>query len=341
MTALSLSGNSPTSLRTSRTNRRTIAAVVSVVALSAGLVFAAGTGAYADALPVPEGTASPFAVLAGSTITNTGSSTIMGDIGLHPGTAFPGYADGADSVTHTGAIHLTDSVALDAKNDSGNAYTSADGQVADITFPTPELNGLTLTRGVYDSLPGTFANSGTLTLDAQGDSSAIFIFQMASTMTMSPGSSVSLINGANSCNVYWVVGSSATLGTNSYTVGTIMAYQDIAMNTGATINGRLWASVGQVTLQSNVINTGCVIGANVVDDDDDDDTPVGAILDSPSQVGDTPSGGVAAGDGSLGASSSQGGVIAISMLMVAAFAVATVWFKRVYLGRGAFGASRL
>lgn len=332
--------------------RRPLAAATAVVAFAAGLVFAGSTGAYADALPVPEGTASPFAVLAGSTITNTGSSTIIGDIGLHPGTAFPGYADGADSVTHTGNLNLTDGVALNAKNAAGNAYTSAAGQVADVTFPTPELNGLTLTRGVYDSLPGTFANSGTLTLDAEGDPSAIFIFQMESTMVMSAGSSISLINGANSCNVYWVVGSSATLGSNSYTVGTIMAYQDIAMNTGATLNGRLWASVGQVTLQSNVINTGCVIGSTVVDDDDDttgsddDDVtggegPVGAILDSPSQVGNTPTGGVAAGDGSLEASGTNGGAVAISMALVAAFGIAMVWFKRVYVGRGTFGATRL
>jgi hypothetical protein len=298
-----------------------------------GLTFAVATAAHAEALPVPEGSATPFAILAGSTIDNSNISTVTGDIGLDPGTAVVGYADGADTINHTGALEVDNAVALDAKNSMTAAYTQAAAQATDFTRPTPELGGLVLTPGVYDSLPGTFANSGTLTLDAEGDPDAIFIFQMDTTLITSPGSTMLLLDGASSCNVYWVVGSSATLGTNSTAVGTVMADQSIGLDSGATLRGRAWASVGAVTLDNNVINTTCVLAA--VDDDDTtggDDTTGDDDTTAPTQVPNAPTGGVATGDGStLGSSQStwltQSTWLMTSMLAVAAIAGAVTLIR--------------
>lgn len=276
-----------------RSHRRFAVAGIGLVGLTAALTLGMSVPAHADALPVNEGTASGFAVLAGSMVSNTNSSTIVGDIGIHPLDALTGYGPGADQISHTGAVYLADGVALGAKNSATTAYTGAAAQDADQTFPTAELNGLVLTRGVYDSLPGTFNNSGTLTLDAEGDPSAIFIFQMQSTMVMSSGSTVELLNGANSCNVYWVVGSSATLGSGSSTVGTIMADQSIGMDSGATLNGKIWASVAAITLDNNTINTTCV-QASISDGSTARQVPG----DTSGQVPFAPSGGVSTGDGS-------------------------------------------
>ena len=201
------------------------------------------------------GTTSSFAVLAGETITNTGSTTISGDaggnVGLHPGTAFPGQA----GVTLSGAVHLADAVALQAKNDLVTAYDDAAGRTPVTTIAT-ELGGRTLTPGVYDSESGTFQITGTLTLDAQGDPNAVFIFKTASTLKTASGSSVSLLNGARFCRIFWKVGSSATLGTNSHFVGHIFAYTSITANTGATVQGQLLARTGAVTLHANTITNG-------------------------------------------------------------------------------------
>ena len=162
------------------------------------------------------GTAESYAVLAGSTITNTGTTTIIGDIGLHPGTAITGYA----SITHTGALNLANAAALQAKNDLVTAYTDAAGRSATI-IPT-ELGGQTLLPGVYKSESGTFELTGTLTLDAQGDANNAFIFQTTSTLITAENSVVNPINGAHFCRIFWQVGSSATLGTNSTFVGHIL-----------------------------------------------------------------------------------------------------------------------
>ena len=198
------------------------------------------------------GTTSNFAVLAGSTITNTGPTTVNGnaggDIGLYPGTAFPGQAQ----VTLTGAVHLTDSVASIAKDDLVTAYNDAAGRTPVTTIPT-ELGGTTLVPGVYDSANGTFQITGTLTLDAQGDPDAVFIFKTSSTLITASDSSVSLINNARPCRVFWQVGSSATLGTNSHFVGHIFALTSITAGTGATVQGQLLARNGAVTLDTNII----------------------------------------------------------------------------------------
>ncbi|NTW28510.1 MAG: DUF3494 domain-containing protein [Coriobacteriia bacterium] len=201
------------------------------------------------------GTTSSFAILAGETITNTGSTTISGsaggDVGLFPGTAFPGQA----GVTLSGAVHLTDAVASKAKDDLVTAYDDAAGRTPVTRIPT-ELGGTTLTPGVYDSESGTFQITGTLTLDAQGDPDGVFIFKTASTLITASGSSVSIINGARYCRVFWKVGSSATLGTNSHFVGHIFALTSIAAQTGATVQGQLLARNGSVTLDTNTITNG-------------------------------------------------------------------------------------
>ena len=197
------------------------------------------------------GTTASFAVLAGTTITNTGSTTVTGDIGLSPGTAFTGQA----SVTVNGAVHLTDAVASQAQADLVTAYNDAAGRTPVTSIPT-ELGGTTLKPGVYASAAGTFQITGTLTLNAQGDPNAVFIFQMGSTLTTASGSSVNLINGARFCRVFWQVGSSATLRTNSQFVGHIFALTSIAAQTGATVQGQLLARNGAVTLDTNTITNG-------------------------------------------------------------------------------------
>jgi type VI secretion system secreted protein VgrG len=205
--------------------------------------------------PVALGTTSNFAVLAGSTITNTGPTTIGGtaggDVGLSPGTAFTGSA----SVTMSGVQHLADSVAVDAKTALIAAYNDAAGRTP-VTSVATELGGTTLIPGVYGN--PTLGLTGTLTLDAQGDPNAVFIFQSASTLITASSSSVNMINGTQACNVFWQVGSSATFGTSTSFVGHVMAMASITATTGATFRGQLLARDGAVTLDTNTItNDAC------------------------------------------------------------------------------------
>ena len=208
---------------------------------------------------VTPGTTSTFAVLAGTTITNTGPTTIGGtaggDVGLSPGSAFTG----SSTVTISGAQHLADAVAVTAQTDLVAAYNSVSAPTPTI-LATPELASKVITPGTYSTTAGTFANSGALTLDAQGDTTAIFIFQAASTLITSAGSTMTLINGAQACNVYWRVGSSATLGTNSTFVGRIFALTSITAESGAAVRGQLLAQTGAVNLNANVItNDACAV----------------------------------------------------------------------------------
>jgi hypothetical protein len=201
------------------------------------------------ATSVPLGTAANFAVLAGSTITNTGATTINGDLGLSPGTSVTGFPPG----TVNGTEDIADAAALQAQNDLTTAYNNAAAQPVTATIPT-ELGGTTETPDVYNSAAGTFGITGTLTLDAQGNSNAVFIFQAASTLITASASNVVLVNGAQASNVFWVVGSSATLGTNSTLQGNILALTSITVTTGTTIDGRALARNGAVTLDTNTIN---------------------------------------------------------------------------------------
>lgn len=216
---------------------------IGTIVLAAGLaVTLAGT--VLAAASVNLGTAKSFAVLAGTTITNTGSTTITGDVGLHPGDAVTGFAD----VTLDGAQHLGDAVALDAKNALVTAYNDAAGATP-VTKVATELGGTTLKPGVYGS--DTLGLTGTLTLDGEG----LYIFQAASTLITAPNSKVELTNGASACDVYWQVGSSATLDTSTSFKGTIMALTSIALNKGVTLQGRALARNGAVTMINDTIDS--------------------------------------------------------------------------------------
>jgi hypothetical protein len=218
--------------------------------LLASLGFAAFLLVSAPALAATAptlGVAGSFAVLGASTVTNTGSTTITGNLGLYPGTSITGFPPGAV----TGVTHVADSVALQAQNDATIAYNAL-GQACDATI-SANLGGMTLTPGVYCS-GSSMGLTGTLTLNALGDPDAVFIFKMGSTLTTASGSKVVMINGGQNCNVFWQVGSSATLGTTSDVVGTIIADQSITLTTGAIVRGRTLARIAAVTLDSNTVS---------------------------------------------------------------------------------------
>jgi hypothetical protein len=241
---------------TARTRARLLVAMG--VGLTASLI---GTGLASAAEPtVGLGTATTYAILSGQAISNTGPSTVSGDIGISPGGmgSIVGYSD----ITHTGALHAADGEALTAQNNLTTAYNDAAGRTP-TALTGVELGGSTLLSGVYAG--GTQAITGTLTLDAQGDPAAVWVFQSAATLITASASQVLLTNGANPCNVFWQVSSSATLGTNSDFVGTIMALTSITATTGARIQGRLLARNGAVTLDTNTITAGnCAVTPAVI-----------------------------------------------------------------------------
>ncbi|MBA2416076.1 MAG: DUF3494 domain-containing protein, partial [Geodermatophilaceae bacterium] len=193
------------------------------------------------------GTANSYAVLAGSAVTNTGSSILNGDLGVHPGTAISGFPPGIVN----GAVHAADAEAAQAKSDLVTAYNDAAGRPS--TAVATELGGRTFFAGVYSNST-ELGVTGTVTLDGQNDPSSVWIFQAGSTLITAPNSTVDLINGADPCNVFWQVGSSATLDTNTTFVGTIMALTSISVLTGSTVEGRALARNGAVTLDTNVFN---------------------------------------------------------------------------------------
>src|SRR5579859_1981550 len=203
----------------------------------------------ASQAPVSLGAAANFAVLAGSTVTSTGASQVTGDVGVSPGTAVTGFPPG----TVNGTIHAGDPTAALAIADLTTAFGDAAGRSVGPVTVAGNLGGQTLTPGLYKSTSSLAISSGDLTLDAQGDANAVFIFQMASTLTTTAGRQVILAGGAQASNIFWQVGSSATLGTNSVFKGTIMADQSVSLTTGARLDGRALARIGGVTLQSNVI----------------------------------------------------------------------------------------
>jgi hypothetical protein len=223
-----------------------------VLALIVGVSASLGGQARAAQAPVGLGTAASFAVLAGSTVTNTGPSIVSGDLGLSPGTSVTGFPPG--TVTG-GTIHAADAVAGQAKADLITAYNDAAGRAVSATV-TADLGTQTLVAGVYRG--STLALTGTLTLDAQGDPNAVFIFQSDSTLITATSSVVRVINGGSACNVFWQIGSSATLGTGSTMLGTVMALTSITANTNAIVTGRLLARNGATTLDTNNVNRlGC------------------------------------------------------------------------------------
>lgn len=193
--------------------------------------------------------AGSFAVLAGSAVTSTGETEVTGDLGVSPGTSVTGFGPG----TIDGDMHAGDATAELAMSDITTAYDDAAARTLCATTVDGNLGGRTLAPGLYNSGSSLEISSGDLTLDAGGDDDAIFIFQMASTLTTTSGRQVILSGGARSTSVYWQVGASATLGTSSVFHGTILADQSITLNTGATLNGRALARIAAVDLDTNPI----------------------------------------------------------------------------------------
>ncbi len=201
-----------------------------------------------------------FVILAGSLISNIPTSAITGNIGLSP--AARSFITGFGLTEVTGTIYAADDVApagvpallTAAKGDLTTAYNDAAGRTAmDIVLLAGNIGGLTLTPGLYKSSGSLQISSGDLTFDAKGNADAVFIIQIASTLNTSSGRNVILSGGAKASNIFWQVGTSATLGTTSVFKGTIMANQSISLNTGAAVEGRLFARIAEVTLASNVV----------------------------------------------------------------------------------------
>ena len=226
--------------------------------LSAGMaatlaigMLATGRSASADGpATVGLGTAAAFAVLAGTpAITNTGPSTITGDVGISPAAAVTGFPPG----TVNGTIHAADAVALQAKSDLVTAYDDAAGRTPVTVVAGGTLGGQTLVAGVYNAGGVTLDLTGTLTLNGQNDPNSVWIFQATSDLITASSSSVAFINRGQPCNVFWQVTSSATLGSGSSFVGSILALTSITMNDGVTLSGRALARNGDVTLINDTI----------------------------------------------------------------------------------------
>jgi hypothetical protein len=249
-------------------SNKKIAVCALAVALALGVIGTAisSTKVYAAQPTVNLGTSAPFAILAYTEVSDAGAASVInGNVGLSPSA---GSFIGLLSTQVTGTIYDVDGsgpansvnnpgLLTTAKNDLSTAYTNANGRtpVTTLTGSDNQLGGKTLTAGTYTFSHATSANlSATpLVLDGQNDPSAIFIFQAQSDLITASNSTVQLINGAQACNVFWTVPSSATLGSYSTFVGTIMAYSSIGLDTGATLNGRALASNGAVTLDHNTI----------------------------------------------------------------------------------------
>jgi hypothetical protein len=195
------------------------------------------------------GGAGSFAVLGGSTVTNTGPTVVNGNLGVSPGAAVTGFPPGIV----TGTIHAANATSLAAQNSITTAYNNLAGQACDTDLTGTDLGGLTLIPGAY-CFSSSAQLTGTLTLDAQGNAGAVWVFQIGSTLTSASGSSVAFINGGQACGAFWQVGSSATLGTTTNFSGNVLALASITLNTGASSDGGLFARTGAVTLDSNDVN---------------------------------------------------------------------------------------
>ena len=226
--------------------RNGTAPVLSYCLLALALTFTYQPATAAE-LPVALGSASTFAVLAGQTVTSTGESILLGNLGVSPGSAVTGFPPGAV----LGKIHAADSASARAQYDLTTAYNNAAGRRTAPVAVSGNIGGRTLTPGLYKSTSGLEISSGDLTLNAQGNPNAVFIFQMASTLTTTSGRKVILTGKAQAANVFWQVGSSATIGTTTVFKGNILALTSISLATGATLEGRALARNGSVTMQDN------------------------------------------------------------------------------------------
>ncbi len=217
--------------------------------------------AFATAQTVPLGSATSFGVLAASAITNVGPTIVNGDLGIHPNnassvTGFTFSTPPGPGIVN-GVTHFADAVALQAQTDATTAFNTLAGLPCTATIPA-DLGGMTLTPGVYCST-SSMGLTGAVTLNGQNDPAARFVFKVGSALTTASGASVNVINGAQSCNIFWQVGSSATLGTGTSFRGTVIAFSSVTVTTGTTVNGRTIARTGAVTADSASISV-CTVG---------------------------------------------------------------------------------
>jgi hypothetical protein len=301
---------------------------LATAAIVAAALATIPSAAQADpGTPVPLGAGATFAVLAGSGVTNTGATTLGGDIGTFPTTSITG--PGTITLAGGGVDHGGDAVTQQAKTDLVVAYDAASSQVPD-PLGGVELAGLTLEPGVYDT-GGVIELNGNLTLDANGDPNAVFVFQSLSTLLAGAASSITFVDGATACNLYWRVPSSATILAGSRFAGTILALASITLEAGATLDGRALARTGAVTMITNTITLpACspVPGVPAV---------AGPQGSSPAagigpQVPVSPRGGIATGDGSsLPAGPAAGPVLtALALLGLGTLALTVRSRRRVH-----------
>jgi hypothetical protein len=208
---------------------------------------------------IPLGAAVNFGVLAGTTVTNTGASVVHGNLGVSPGSAVTGFPPGKV----TGKIDTANTAAANAQLALTTAYNNGMARTNCPVTVAGNIGGRTLSPGLYHSSSSLAISSGDLTLTANGHSGAVFVFQTVSKLTVTSGRQVILAGGATASNVYWVVGSSATLGTTSVMYGNILAHKSISLATGATLHGKALASIGAVTLQGNTITGAAILPATL------------------------------------------------------------------------------
>ena len=233
---------------------RRIGAALLAFTMTAAALLIFGDPAYAAIVPtVPLATSGNYAVLAASTITNTGASTLRGSLGLWPGSSITGFPPGI--VVPPATTDTTNTAAQQAQGDLTAAYINAAGRPIDATT-TADLANLNLRAGVYAGpSKSPLSLTGPLILDGAGDPSSVFIFQTDSTLTTASSSTVTLINGAQECNVFWQIGSSATLGTGSVFAGNILALTAITVTNSVTVHGRALARNAAVTLDNDTFTT--------------------------------------------------------------------------------------
>jgi len=264
-------------------NTRTRLVIVGVALLATAGLFAGAQSAQAATTidgPVGLGTAATYGALAASGLTNTGPTVVNGDIGISPGSSVTGFSAPPNGI-YTGALHQTDAAAAQAQSDVTTAFNVA-ASLTPTTTGLAELNGLSLAPGVYSGGALALSNNGELTL--AGSANSVWVFQAASELTIGSSTLITITGGASACNVFWEVGSSASIGTGAQFRGTILAKQSITAATGATIIGRLLANTAAVTLQSNTITvpTGCpASGTATTSPQITSSAPTGATVGTP------------------------------------------------------------
>jgi hypothetical protein len=280
----------------------TLAALGALAAGACGTSHGSDVGRTSDSLDQTTlGTAQSFAVLGGSTVTNTGATIVDGNLGVDPGLSVTGFPPG---LVH-GTVHAGDAVALQAQNDVTTAYNTLAGQALTKDLTGQDLGGMRLVAGVY-RFSSSAQLTGALTLDAQGDPRAVFVFQIGSTLTTASNSSVLVINAGQDCNVFWQVGSSATLGTTTAFKGNILALASITLNTNAAVIGRALARNAAVTMDTNDVSI--LTCATPTDGGVDASSGSSGGSDAgPGNDSSGSSGSSSGGDSSSGSGSSSGG----------------------------------